>query len=121
MKNNNIWIHIIWDLYECNNSKLHNVISKDKLLDFFCDIASKNELNIINKSINIFENNSYSINIMLKESHICIHTRPEINYVSFDVFVCNYFNDNSKNAINFSKEIYNFFETKDLKETIIYR
>lgn len=36
--------------------------------------------------------------VALHESHLSLHTWPELRYVTLDVFVCNYRNDNSEKA-----------------------
>ena len=36
--------------------------------------------------------------VLLAESHVCIHTWPEINAVTLDVYVCNFGDDHSSAA-----------------------
>ena len=36
--------------------------------------------------------------VLLAESHVAIHTWPELNAVTLDVYVCNFDQDNSKKA-----------------------
>ena len=36
--------------------------------------------------------------VLLAESHIAVHTWPELDAVTLDVYVCNYGRDNSANA-----------------------
>lgn len=43
--------------------------------------------------------------VVLAESHICIHTWPEYNMVTLDVFVCNVSQDNSEVAHRFHDDL----------------
>ncbi|MDD5769698.1 MAG: adenosylmethionine decarboxylase [Candidatus Gracilibacteria bacterium] len=113
--------HIVGDLYECDfdyfiNKKPHKDLEnffKQKVLDF--------GLNVIGSQIHSFKNNSFSLIIMLSESHLCIHTWPENNYVSLDIFVCNYTRDNSIIAKNLFDEIIEYFKSQNKKINIINR
>ena len=78
-------------------------------------------LNVIKSMIYVFPNNSFSLNIMLSESHLCIHTWPEINYVSIDLFICNYSKDNSEITKNLFDELIKYFKSDDKKINIIKR
>jgi len=115
------WTHIIWDLYECNLNYFINKYSHKYLENFFKEKVSESWLNIIWSLIHTFENNSFSLVIMLSESHICIHTWPEKYYVSIDLFVCNYTKDNSKVAIKLFDEILEYFKSNEPKINIIER
>ena len=59
-------------------------------------------LSIITITHKIFQPQGISINILLKESHLSIHTWPEKGKCSIDLFTCNKFkwNFKSKNKIN---------------------
>jgi S-adenosylmethionine/arginine decarboxylase-like enzyme len=48
--------------------------------------------------------------IALAESHISIHTWPEKEYVSLDIFVCNFYEDNSLKAKKIYKNLIDFFK-----------
>lgn len=98
-------IHILWDLYECNFDFFINKKSHISIKKFFETELKKTGFNVVWSMIYTFPNNSFSLNIMLSESHFCIHTWPEINYVSIDLFVCNYTKDNTLLAKKFFDEI----------------
>lgn len=63
-----------------------------------------------------FDNNSFTIAICLKESHICIHTWPEFNQLTMDVYLCNYLQDNSQKVKDITLAFINYFEATVLKD-----
>lgn len=57
--------------------------------------------------------------VSLVESHISIHTWPELRYLTLDVYLCNYFQDNSATTKNVFNDIAMFFEpVKIIKRTV---
>ncbi|NJM79014.1 MAG: hypothetical protein HC854_04125 [Flavobacterium sp.] len=59
--------------------------------------------------------------ICLKESHICIHTWPEINRITMDVYLCNYSGDNTEKVRIISKRMVTYFEASVVSSSEIYR
>jgi S-adenosylmethionine decarboxylase len=47
--------------------------------------------------------------VLLAESHLAIHTWPELNYVTLDVFVCNLHCDNSLKALQLFEQLLTAF------------
>lgn len=78
-------------------------------------------LNKIGEVYHNFPNGGFTAVVCLAESHLSIHTWPERNYLTFDVFLSNYMKDNSE----ITKALYNntvqFFEATPLQENIINR
>jgi len=79
--------HLILDLFECQ--------CKPKLLDdkitlltncFKSVELSNNKL--IKSTEHQFQPQGVSINLLLAESHLCLHTYPEELYVSIDIYSC---------------------------------
>lgn len=68
-----------------------------------------------------FDNQSFTIAVCLKESHICIHTWPEFNQLTMDVYLCNYLQDNSDKVRAVSNEFIDYFEAEILKDVEINR
>lgn len=57
--------------------------------------------------------------VSLIESHISIHTWPELKYFTLDVYLCNYSRDNSTTAKKVFRDIVAFFgPTKIIKRYI---
>lgn len=54
--------------------------------------------------------------VVLAESHLAIHTWPESQYVTLDVFVCNYHQDNADNARRLFNYLINHFNAKQVKQ-----
>lgn len=68
-----------------------------------------------------FENKSFTAAFCLKESHICIHTWPEINQLTTDVYLCNYSCDNTQKVREISNRIIHYFEATIVKQIEIER
>jgi S-adenosylmethionine decarboxylase len=69
----------------------------------------------------IFDNNSFTSAICLKESHICIHTWPEIQSVTLDVYLCNYQKDNTHIVKNIANRLIAYFEAAVITKHEIFR
>lgn len=59
--------------------------------------------------------------VSLVESHISIHTWPELKYLTLDVYLCNYSQDNSDICKKVFNEIVNFFQPLKIKKRLIKR
>jgi S-adenosylmethionine decarboxylase len=68
-----------------------------------------------------FDNKSFTISVCLKESHICIHTWPEFNQLTLDVYLCNYLQDNTQKVKDVMQQYISYFEGTVLKDFEINR
>jgi S-adenosylmethionine decarboxylase len=68
-----------------------------------------------------FEGGGFTAVVCLSESHLSIHTWPQKNYVTFDVFLSNFSQDNSPKAKLIYEQTIKFFSGKVLLETTIER
>lgn len=59
--------------------------------------------------------------ISLVESHISIHTWPELNYLTLDVYLCNYSKDNSDVCKKVFEEIAKTFKPLKITKRLIRR
>ena len=90
-------------------------------IDFSEKIIQDFELEKVGIITHNFENNSFTIAICLKESHICIHTWPEINTLTMDVYLCNYSQDNSNKVRSIAKDFIAYFEANIVKQIEVER
>ena len=77
--------HIIIDAWNINFP-----IFKD-FNDFILKSGKENGINILNKVHHIFNSSderSFTALYLLSESHLSIHTYPEYNYASLDIYTC---------------------------------
>lgn len=79
-------LHIVADLYGCKTDKLKKVAAVKKLL---LSAVRETGLTCVATKFYQFQPQGVTGMILLAESHISIHTWPEKEYVSLDIFTCN--------------------------------
>ncbi len=77
--------HCILELYECNSYKLNDEAFIRTTLNLATKHAGATMINMITHK---FEPQGVTGLALLSESHISIHTWPEINYAAIDIFTC---------------------------------
>ena len=77
--------HVLLELKDCNREILNDVESVREVL---CQIAEKIGASVVNQAFHKFSPQGVSGVVVIAESHICIHTWPEYDYASIDVFTC---------------------------------
>lgn len=78
--------HAIIDLSGCNSEIIRNCKFIHDTLVEAADIARLTVLGIMDHR---FTPEGYTAVLMLEESHLSIHTWPEYNYASIDLYSCN--------------------------------
>lgn len=115
-------LHIIANFFGCskNQELLTNKIKLERILE---KIVKNNKLNILKKSFYKFKDGGGITGfILISESHFSIHTWPERNnYISFDIFVCNYNENNSLKAKKVFNEMINLLKPKKIQKKMIKR
>jgi S-adenosylmethionine decarboxylase len=101
--------------------KTEKLLSSENFIAFSEDLISKFDLEKVGISQHDFDNNSFTIAICLKESHICIHTWPEFKQLTLDVYLCNYLQDNTDKVIAITNAYIAYFEAIVLKDFEINR
>lgn len=81
----NIGRHCILELYECDQAKLNDEAFIRTTITSSARIAGAKLLNLLTHS---FNPQGVTGLALLAESHISIHTWPEIGFAAIDVFTC---------------------------------
>ncbi|AWM13863.1 adenosylmethionine decarboxylase [Flavobacterium sediminis] len=111
-------LHVLLTLETSDIQKLtnHSLFSR-----FTDEILKKYSLEKVGETIHEFENKSFTSAVCLKESHICVHTWPEYNQLTLDVYLCNYLKENSGKVKKIAAEYKDYFEAEVIKEFEILR
>jgi len=115
-----IWLHIIADFKKVNFNKIN--INQNILEKLLSKSIKKVWLTDLGSYYHTFTNmDEITCIVALAESHISIHTWPEKQYISLDIFVCNIWWDNSRKAKEIYQILIDFFNPWDIDEMLIDR
>jgi len=117
-QSNLLGLHQLLTLQVSNNSKLTDLLG---FVAFTDQLLVENQLEKVGNTSFVFENNSFTIAYCLKESHICIHTWPEINTLTMDIYLCNYSQDNSSKVRAIATNFIAYFEGTVIKQIEVER
>ena len=111
-------LHLIGDLFECTCDL--NIFTDSKFLEYTCSSLVKNVgLTEVGKFFHQFDGEGGVTGmIVLAESHMSLHTWPEKKYVTLDVYVCSFTQDNREKAKNLFRALEDLFQpaNKNYKE-----
>jgi len=102
-------LHLIGDLGGCRCDPqllLDGAGFRSKCLEF----VSASGLTTMDATFHQFEGSGFTGTVVLAESHIAIHTWPEKQGLTLDVYVCNYSDDNSAKARKLFDSIVGYFQ-----------
>lgn len=97
------------------------LIDSKGFLEFTESILKTKDVEIVGITNHIFDNQSFTAAVCLKESHLCIHTWPEFNQLTFDVFLCNYTQDNTSKVEQIADEVIQYFKANTIQKHKINR
>ena len=95
-------LHIIADLYNCRKGEL--LVSSTQLRELCVDACTGAGLTVLGDHFYQFDGADGTQQggstgaVVLAESHLAIHTWPERDGATLDVYVCNYTSDNTGKA-----------------------
>ncbi len=77
--------HVLAEFFECDPNILNNSEKIEKLM---IDAALECGATIVQKCFHMFSPHGVSGVVIIAESHLAIHTWPELGYAAVDLFTC---------------------------------
>jgi len=113
-------IHLLGEWYGCPADE--PLLTQASALRDMCRRAvDESGLTIVGDSFFQFEPQGVTGTVLLAESHLAIHTWPEIGFVSIDVYVCNLCADNSARAHQLYASLRAALAPADVREHVLNR
>lgn len=105
--------HVLAEFFDCDPNILNNVELVEK---FMTEAAVECGATVVEKCFHMFNPHGVSGVVIISESHLAIHTWPELGYAAVDLFTCGESCD-PKVAYEFLKNLFcsgnsNFTELK---------
>lgn len=88
---------------------------------FFDGLIAEYALEKVGEIYHDFDGAGFTAVICLTESHLSIHTWPEFNLATFDIFLSNYQKDNSEKVKAIYSRVLRFFGGAEIKKTEVVR
>lgn len=77
--------HVLAEFFECDPNTLNNI---DKVEKYMMEAALECGATIVQKCFHMFSPYGVSGVVIISESHLAIHTWPELGYAAVDLFTC---------------------------------
>ena len=114
-------LHLTADLYDC--ACVASLLRDSAALKDACvNFATSAGLTVVGEHFHTFADaGGVTGLVLLAESHLAIHTWPELNAVTLDVYVCNFRDDNSRRAQGLTDTLVMFFAPKHVNRNSLLR
>ncbi|MBP6187719.1 MAG: adenosylmethionine decarboxylase [Azonexus sp.] len=118
-------LHLIADLHDCRCAP--GFLLDAPGLETFCvDACQRHGLTVVGRLFHAFQDAGgqpagVTGTVVLAESHLAVHTWPEIASVTLDIYVCNFSGDNSEQAHALFDEVITVFSPKRLEKQAVAR
>ena len=118
-------LHLIADLHGCR-CPAQRLLDAGWLESYCVDACQRHGLTVVGRLFHPFVDASGSAagvtgTVVLAESHLAIHTWPEVGGVTLDVYVCNFSGDNSERAHALFAELISTFDPAQLEQQAVTR
>ncbi len=78
-------VQLLAEMWDCNPDKLNDVKGIEEMM---IAAAKKSEAQILKVVFHPFEPHGVSGVVVIAQSHLTIHTWPELDYAAVDIFTC---------------------------------
>ena len=118
-------LHLIADLHDCRCAP--GFLLDAPGLETFCvDACQRHGPTVVGRLFHAFQDAGgqpagVTGTVVLAESHLAVHTWPEIASVTLDIYVCNFSGDNSEQAHALFDEVITVFSPKRLEKQAVAR
>jgi S-adenosylmethionine decarboxylase proenzyme len=113
-------IHLLGEWYGCPASK-PEMLNAEALRALCLRAVEAAGLTTVGERFHQFEPQGVTGAVILAESHLAVHTWPEIGSVTIDVYVCNYTTDNTGKAEALFHELEKVLEPERTRFQAIHR
>jgi spermidine synthase len=113
-------LHLIGDLSGCRCDP-QLLLDCDRFRERCVEFVKQAGLTIMDVSFRQFDGSGFTGTVVLAESHLAVHTWPERNGLTLDVYVCNYSGDNSAKARQVFESVIDYFRPTELARHEIER
>lgn len=113
-------LHLTADLYDCNCAALQMTDACALESAVLCAVSATG-LTAVGHLSHTFPGTpngpgGVTCSVLLAESHVCVHTWPELRSVALDVYVCNFSADNDKPARALLTQLVSLFEPRNTSQ-----
>jgi S-adenosylmethionine decarboxylase proenzyme len=118
-------LHLIADLHDCR-CPAQRLLDVSWLESYCVDACQQHGLTVVGQLFHPFTDAQGAAagvtgTVVLAESHLAIHTWPEVSGVTLDVYVCNFSGDNSCRAQALFDEMIATFDPTQLEKQSVAR
>ncbi|HEY2336314.1 MAG TPA: polyamine aminopropyltransferase [Burkholderiales bacterium] len=113
-------LHLIGDLTGCRCDP-QLLLDGESFRTKCLDMVAAAGLTTMDATFRTFDGGGFTGTVVLAESHLALHTWPERQGLTLDVYVCNYSADNSVKARNLFEQLIEYFQPTEVAKHEIDR
>ena len=118
-------LHLIADLRGCR-CEPRWLTDAPTLTEFCVDAVRRAGLSPVGRLSHSFSGSGaapggVTVTVLLAESHVCVHSWPELSAVTLDVYVCNFQSDHSASASALFETLLRLFDAARIERHVVKR